>query len=101
MALGHLPAQSDMAGAADACGVLTVDEAGKVTLLHALPDIYLLQALAEHTEQRADGCYLSKAAVRDDRATGESADHIVARWRRWHHGALPSALIEQIREWST
>jgi hypothetical protein len=101
MALGHLPAQSDMAGAADACGVLTLDEAGKVTLLHALPDIYLLQALAEHSEQRADGCYLSKAAVRDDRATGESADQIVARWRRWHHGALPSALIEQIREWST
>jgi hypothetical protein len=99
MALGQLPAYSQLPEAADPRGALILDDTGKVTLLHALPDIYLVQALTEHTEHRTDGYYLSKAAVRNDRAGGESADQIVARWIRWHHGPLPAALKSRLMEW--
>ena len=99
MALGHLPAYSDVPEAENSRGVLTLDEAGKVSLLHALPDLYLLQALEEHAERRGDGYYLTKAAVRGERTSGESADQIIARWQRWHHGPLPVAFLENLREW--
>jgi hypothetical protein len=99
MALGHLPAYSDVPESENSSGALRLDESGKVSLLHALPDLYLLQALEEHAERRADGYYLTKAAVRGERAGGESADQLIARWQRWHHGPIPAALMEKLRGW--
>jgi len=64
-----------------------------------LPDLYLLQSLEEHAERRASGYYLTKAVVRGDRTSGESAGQIIARWQRWHHGPIPAAVMEKLREW--
>ena len=99
MALGELPAYSDTPGVENACGVLTLDESGRVSLLHALPDLYLLQSLEEHAERRDDAYYLTRAAVRNDRQSGEAGEQIIARWQRWHHGPLPASLLEKLGDW--
>lgn len=99
MALGQLPAYSGIPEGDTQCGVLTLDESGRVSLLHALPDLYLLQALEEHAERRDDAYYLTKVAVRNDRQSGESSAQILARWQRWHHGPLPAPLLERLHAW--
>ncbi|TMC48509.1 MAG: hypothetical protein E6J26_10680 [Chloroflexi bacterium] len=79
---------------------LVLDDNGKVTLLHPLPDIFLIQALEQHAERRADGYYLSERIVKAERSAGESPEQIIARWQRWHHGSLPPTALRQIRRWA-
>lgn len=98
MAQGQLPARESAANPAlhDA---LKLDEEGKITFLHAVPSIFLLQALEKHAERRADGYYLSERVVKSERSAGESTEQIIARWQRWHHGPLPPKLLINIKRW--
>ena len=96
-AVTHPPQQAQPSD--EALHALRLDEDGRVSLLHTLPNIFLLQALEQHVERRADGLYLTEAVVKADRANGESVEQIIARWERWHHGPMPAKLLTQIKRW--
>src|SRR5207302_1331222 len=96
---GQLPAGVHTPSREDPAGVLQLDPEGKVTLVHALPSIYLLQQLEQHAERRADGYYLTEAMVKTERSAGESIQQIIARWQHWQHGPLPPAILANIRRW--
>lgn len=83
----------------EAHSALTLDDDGKVTLLHPVPNIFLIQALEEHAERRNEGYYLSERIVKAERTSGESTEQIIARWQQWHHGALPQTLLTQVKRW--
>ncbi|MEP7199811.1 MAG: helicase-associated domain-containing protein [Chloroflexota bacterium] len=95
---GQLPAYAHQH--AEAQHALTLADDGKITLLHPLPDIFLLQQLEQHSERRANGYHLTAAVVRREARDGASAEQIIARWERWHHGPLVSGVVEKIRKWA-
>ncbi|MBI5879561.1 MAG: helicase-associated domain-containing protein [Chloroflexi bacterium] len=96
-AQGLLPAFT--AGADDIEDALTLDADGRVTVLQAVPSVFLLKELEQHAERRPDGYYLSEAIVKSERNAGESIEEIIARWQRWHHGPLPGPVVIAIRRW--
>jgi hypothetical protein len=83
----------------EASHALVLDEQGKIQLLHSIPNIFLLRELEQHVERRPDGLYLTEAVVKANRAAGESLDDILARWTKWHHGALPPAWQQKLKQW--
>ncbi len=97
IAQGQLPAFTQ--DGTDTQHSLSLDEDGKVSFRHAMPNIFLLQAVEHHAERRADGYYLTEAAVQAGRDAGQSLDEIIARWQYWHHGPLPTAMLEKIKHW--
>ncbi|MBI3733161.1 MAG: helicase-associated domain-containing protein [Chloroflexi bacterium] len=97
MARGQLPAFTHRPEADQ--HALTLADDGRVQLLHAVPDIYLLQALEQHSERRADGFFLTEAVVKAERAGGQSTEQIITRWERWHRGPLSPVILGQLRRW--